>query len=231
MSDDFGDSDDDALIYAATQVEPTQSFQSTRTVLPPPAKRRRISRPTEDSDVEDAFDPAPLPNSEKFGARTKQTTPTARPDGFTSTSRQQLDGPSSPFGELGDSDAECEVVETLDDELERKAAERAQVGNKNARYLIHVPKQQRDVQDQFYTQPPSAITQPHVIRGPIWRKPQKSQTVQERFEIGEDSGIGFDEREQRARQRGNVGNDSLRSVIARSNARYAIVAHTALHIV
>ncbi|KAF2099412.1 P-loop containing nucleoside triphosphate hydrolase protein, partial [Rhizodiscina lignyota] len=211
MSDDFGDSDDEALIFAATQIEPTQSFQSAFSGSPRPAKRRRVSPISEASDDEEAFAPAPLPTSTKQRARVNHPADIPTLNFSKSVPRQQLDGPSSP----ANSDVENDIIETLDDQLEREAAEREKSGRKS-RHLIHIPQHEGEIQDQFYTQPPPGPTQPHLIRGPIWRKPGK--IMNERFEVEDDSGIGFDEQElaaKRALQRAQLrnvpsGNTSLK---------------------
>lgn len=145
MDDDFLDSDDDALILAATQAELNLSgFPDS----PRPTKRRRTDGP---------------------GAVTQR----AIYNGVSSSS-SPLDATNSQPEANQDGEDDYETVEAVDGKLEREAQEREQqenISGRASRHKVHIPKFHGGIQDEFCTQPPPGPTQPHIIRGPIWRKP------------------------------------------------------------
>lgn len=203
MSDEFGESDDEALMFAATQAE--SSFDATNDFggSPRPAKRRRLHAIEEYSDDEPAFDPAPLRGRI---ARARDTSKHSEPirsrnNSLGGSPPRDLHFPDSVHVGYDDAALDDDIAETLDDELERLAAEKAANPGKFSRYKLHVPKHQPHLEDRYYTQLPTqavASTQPHHIRGAIWQKRPNVLQCQPN-EAEDDSGIGLDENEE-ARQ-------------------------------
>jgi ATP-dependent DNA helicase MPH1 len=130
-SDEFGDSDDEALIFAATQVDAIQTHD-TFEESPRPAKRRRVGHGIDDTDDD--------------GSQSSQTLA-----GFDVT---QAD-PNIP-----------------EEEQEERLPQ-------IPRYQFHNPKVQANLNHIIITQTQlAAPSQPWMIRGPIWRKPDPVERPQ-----------------------------------------------------
>lgn len=197
MSDHFGDSDDDALIYAATQAESSFGTRNGFEESPRPTKKRRLQR------VDESLDEATQKSTSQWGDQpdlcrdphvrpSKPRVPPQLDGSAGGRSHQHADDSSQDYGS-GEDIEDDEIIETLDEELARKEEEWKAA--RLSKLKLHIPKHQPALEDRYFTQVPTqavASTQPHHVRGAIWqKKPKNPEDVQP--DIEDDSGIGLEE--------------------------------------